>query len=179
MRMLKNIFVINSRFLSRLQVIWLFLLVAIAPVACNSKSFNSRSVPVEDTLSVSETSMSRPALANKIDFIERYLSFERGYEALEYRWFHSDNSGGLVPGPSDWNYQLLAIVPPDEIALWKIEGVVPVDTSPLGWVDDIPGDIPTDGITEWYFSGKKMVGIDRDRAIVAYWLSSEIISATE
>ena len=57
-------------------------------------------------------------LAQKVAFLESYVTFRRSYEALDFDIFYANNSGGLLPGPSDWDLRLRAVVPADEMGDW-------------------------------------------------------------
>jgi hypothetical protein len=118
--------------------------------------------------SVAETSAARPELADRVRFIENYVTFRRKYEKLEYDVTYQNNGGGMVPGPSDWDIRLIAVVPPTDVDGWIPTDVDKNDGSPLQWLRDLPGSIEKDGITEWYSKSGTEVGIDRARSIVAY-----------
>jgi hypothetical protein len=68
--------------------------------------------------SVAETSETRPRLEDRVEFIERYVTFRRTYRKLAYAVDYQNNSGGMVPGPSDWDIRLVAVVPAEEIDDW-------------------------------------------------------------
>jgi hypothetical protein len=118
--------------------------------------------------SVTETSAARTELADRIAFVENYVTFRRQYERLDYNIMYQNNSGGMVPAPSDWDIRLLAVVPAAELDAW-----IPVDGEKLDdmlpeWLKDLPGTIERDGLTEWYRKSGTMIGVNRERAIVAY-----------
>jgi hypothetical protein len=117
---------------------------------------------------VAETSAARPALADRVRFIENYVTFRRKYDKLEYGVMYQNNSGGMVAGPSDWDVRLIAVVPPKDVDGWIPAGVDKDEGAPPQWVRDLPGTIENDGITEWYGKSGTEVGIDRARSIVAY-----------
>ncbi len=118
--------------------------------------------------SVSETSRSRPELAARIAFIEQYVTFSRTYLKLEYDIQYNNHSEGMVPGPSDWDIKILAVVPPDEIEDWIPKGVSKSKGAPPAWVASMKAEISTDGVTEWYEKERIKVGIDRTDSIVVY-----------
>ena len=120
------------------------------------------------------SSESLPTLAERVEFLQRYVTFHRTYRELDFRIEYRDNSRGLVPGPSDWDIRLVAVVPPEELAAWVPPGVEPVrpTTAETSWLADVPGAERSAGITEWYGESGRMVGIDRARSVVAYRLSS-------
>src|SRR5690606_2471586 len=48
----------------------------------------------------------------------------------EFHIIYHDNSGGLVPGPSDWDIQAVMLV--EDTAPWK-EGKTAIDTADFSW----------------------------------------------
>lgn len=136
------------------------LLVALALTGCS----NTASGPA----SAAETSATRNELADRIQFLENYVTFRRQYEKLDYDIMYQNNGDGMVPGPSDWDIRLIAVVPKAEMEQWipagseKSEGLAP------DWVKDLPGTIDRAGLTEWYNEGGTKIGVDRERSIIAY-----------
>lgn len=118
--------------------------------------------------SAAETSAARSALADRIRFLESYVTFRRGYESLDYDIMYQNNGGGLIPGPSDWDIRLIAVVPRAEIDAWIPDGVERIDGLAPGWLKDLPGETDRSGIAEWYVVGGMTIGVDRDRSVVAY-----------
>lgn len=116
----------------------------------------------------SETSAERPELSDRIDFIEQYVTFDRSYERLEYDVTFHNNGGRSLPGPSDWNIKLLAIVPNNEVADWIPENATRSEEEPPEWVSAMANDISVVGITEWHRVWGVEVGIDRATSTIAY-----------
>lgn len=126
------------------------------------------SKPPSGPPSVHETSVERSALADRVAFVEQYVTFRRSYEQLDYDIMYQNNGGGMVPGPSDWEIRLIAVVPADEIDDWVPDGSMKkVDTS-SEWLSDLPGMIERGAISEWYHHGGTVVGIDRENSVVAF-----------
>lgn len=143
------------------------LLVALAAITLSSCS-SAPSGPA----SIQETSEARSELKDRVAVLEKYVTFRRTYETLDYDIMYQNNSSGMVPGPSDWDVRLVAQVPRSELEQWVPEGATKFDGSAQDWVTQVPGSIRRDGITEWHRSGGTIVGIDRDGSIVAYRNSS-------
>lgn len=118
--------------------------------------------------SVRETSTARRGLPVRIEFVEKYVTFRRQYEKLDYDIFYQNNGGGLFPAPSDWDIRLLAVVPRIEIDAWIPENAEQKERPSQDWLKDLPGSIERDGISEWYRVGGIEVGIDRERSVIAY-----------
>lgn len=107
-------------------------------------------------------------VAEKQEFLERYVKFRRSYEDLHFRLSFIDGDSGMGPGPTEWNIRLLATVPADEIDQW-IDGLGAVKLPDLDWVSDIPR-APTDlSQFVWYQDDKRTVGVNRVNRIVLYW----------
>ncbi|MCY2992852.1 MAG: hypothetical protein NTY19_33970 [Planctomycetota bacterium] len=118
--------------------------------------------------SVAETSAAHAVLADRVRFIEHYVTFRRKYEKLDYDVTYQNNDGGMVPGPSDWDIRLIAAVPPTDVDGWIPTDAEKKDGSPPQWLRDLPDSIEREGLTEWYRKSGAELGIDRARSIVAY-----------
>jgi hypothetical protein len=118
--------------------------------------------------SVTETSARRSELAGRVRFIENYVTFRRKYEKLEYDVMYQNNGGGMVPGPSEWDVRLIAVVPPADVDGWIPKDVQKDDGLAPQWLRDMPGSIKKDEVTQWYRKAGIEVGIDRAHSIVAY-----------
>jgi hypothetical protein len=114
------------------------------------------------------SSDSLPSLERRVEFLERYVTFRRGYRDLGFHITYKNNNGGLVPGPSDWDIRLVATVPPDELAAWVPVGVAKTERADVSWIVGVPNAERAAGITEWYVVGRKVFGVDRERSVVAY-----------
>ncbi len=112
-------------------------------------------------------SSSIPTLDARVEFLQRYVAFRRGYEELEFHIEYHNNSGGL-PGPSDWDVRVVARVPAGELNSWVPTGIAPANTADTTWLERVPGAINSTEITEWYVEPNRVTGIDRKRAIVAH-----------
>jgi hypothetical protein len=55
---------------------------------------------------------------DKIQFLKRYLTFPTAVEAAEFHVVYHDNSGGGIPGPSDWDMQVVLKVAPQNLSAW-------------------------------------------------------------
>ena len=118
--------------------------------------------------SIKETSEARPLLVDRIKLLEQYVIFRREYEQLEYDIFYQNNGGGRVAGPSEWDVRLIAVVPENEIDLWR-QGVKTqsLDAIP-DWVLQTATSIDVSSIKEWYVEDGTTVGIDNEQRLVAY-----------
>jgi len=56
--------------------------------------------------------------AEKIAFLNRYLVTKSAIEAAEFDIDYEDNSGGWVPGPSDWDIKAALKIQPRDTILW-------------------------------------------------------------
>lgn len=118
--------------------------------------------------SIKADSRSLPKLADRVQTLEKYVTFRRQYRKLEFDLFYQNNSGGFVPGPSEWDIRLIAEVAVPDLAQWHPAQVSPKTQAPPQWVGEIAGSIPKSGITEWYMQSGVEIGIDAKAGIVAY-----------
>jgi hypothetical protein len=56
--------------------------------------------------------------AEKIAFLRRYVRLYSPVEATEFHIVYHDNSGGRVPGPSDWDMRVALKVAPADVPAW-------------------------------------------------------------
>jgi hypothetical protein len=107
-------------------------------------------------------------LAEKQEFLERYMKFRRSYDDLHFHLSYIDGGSGMVPGPTEWNVRIFAVVPAGEIDQW-IAGLSAASDPELDWISDIP-KAPTDlSRYKWYEGDCVIVGIDRESRFVLYW----------
>src|ERR1043166_651586 len=57
--------------------------------------------------------------AEKIAFLRRYLTMKSEIEAAEFTVDYEDNSGGWVPGRSDWDIMAVMKMRPRDTGLWS------------------------------------------------------------
>jgi hypothetical protein len=103
-------------------------------------------------------------LAEKIAFLERYATFRRTYEALDYRVDYR-NGGGM--GPTEWDIRLVAKVPASQLSAWIPSGAKPSHPD-QDWLKSVPNSGDLTGFTEWYTEAGRTIGIDRKQNLVAY-----------
>lgn len=104
-------------------------------------------------------------LATKQDVLEEYVTFRRSYIALDFRLFAAVNTG-LSPGPSDYDYLIVAVVPTAEIERWTV-GMKSM-TSPPAPLPELRTNIDYSGVDEWFSELNKVVGVDRASGTVVY-----------
>jgi len=107
-------------------------------------------------------------LADRIQFLEKYVTFRRTYEKLDYEIMYQNNGGGMVSAPADWDIRLIAVVPETEIDDWVPAEKEKSDPSAPAWLEGLPGGIERQGITEWYRKSGTTVGVDRERSTIVY-----------
>ena len=74
----------------------------------------------------------------------------------------------MVPGPTESDLRVFAVVPTEEIDQW-IDGLSVVSDPELDWISDIP-NAPTDlSRHKWHEGDRVIVGIDRESQTVLYW----------
>ena len=118
------------------------------------------------------TSAAYATVAERIRFLNEYVSFRRTYETLDFNIVYQNNSGGMVPGPNDWDVRLIATIPASELQAWVPKGVTASTTSDIAWLKSVPTTLDLSGVNEWYIEAGRILGIDRARRIVVYRLCS-------
>ena len=116
-----------------LAILLLFLAgcsIRALPSPNTSPSSNPRG---EDDRTTDTWSSSFDNKDDKLDFLVKYLNLYSDVEDAEYHIVYHDNSGGLIPGPSDWDIRVALKVAAEDIPLWT-EGMKKL----------IPGQISTD-----------------------------------
>lgn len=105
--------------------------------------------------------------AEKVAFLEKYETSGRTYVNLDYQISYYNNSGGGVPGPSDWDIRIVAQVPAAELKLWT-SGLKPAAAVSTNWLADVSTEIDHSGVSKWFQAGSVAVGVDEEKAIVVY-----------
>ena len=108
-----------------------------------------------------------PTLKERIAFLERYVTFRRDYSDVGFHVVYR-NGGWFPPSPSEWDVRVVATVPPKKLTDWIPSGVKKTPTVDKDWLDGVPGAEKASGIHEWYAEPGRLVGIDREKSIVAY-----------
>ncbi len=106
-------------------------------------------------------------LADKVAFLQKFVRFKRNYRQLDFAIQYSNNSGGLVPGPSEWDVRIVAVVPPGELTAWT-SGLTPATSPATGWLADVPTPIDHSAVTQWFQKGGVVVGVDKRNSVVVY-----------
>jgi hypothetical protein len=116
----------------------ILLLVALA--ACGAPGARSE-------MSASLTTDTRSAQfatdAEKIAFLRRYVTLYSEVEATEFHIVYHDNSGGRVPGPSDWDMRVALKIAPTDTPAWT-SGLQEIDGADLdlSWGTDLLPNTP-------------------------------------
>ena len=121
----------------------------------------------EKSKTISKASSEFITLAEKQEFLEQYIMFRRRYDELHYNLSYIDGASGMVPGPTEWNIRIFAVVPAGELDQW-VDRLSVIADPELDWVSDIP-NAPADlGGYKWYRGRSVIVGIDRESRTVLY-----------
>ena len=146
----------KERVQMRMALLWLAVL---SLVGCGEPS---------GPASTDTSSAALPSLAQRVEFLERYVTFRRGYTDLGFHIVYHNNGGGMMPGPSDWDVRLVAAVPPAELNAWVPPDRTATPVADTQWLAGIPGAGRAAGIREWYEAPGVAVGIDREHSVVVY-----------
>ena len=106
----------------------------------------------------------------KLAFLQRYLKLATPVQAAEFHIIYHDNSGGFVPGPSDWDIRVLLKVAPADIVQWTT-GMqpTPTDQIDLAWAKAFAAQHPTWTMTsepEIYQKAGMMLALFRSEKII-------------
>ena len=141
------------------MIAW-FARLALASFALTALSCDESGPPSTRT-----SSTQLGSLAERVAFLERYVSFRRAYRDLYFHVVFRNNGGGLLAGPSDWDITVAAQVPPAQLDEWT-RGLTPRAAAPGPSAPR--SSIDLSGLQEWYGEPSRYVGIDRARSIVLY-----------
>lgn len=100
--------------------------------ACSSSSPPAAS----RSLTTDTDSRALPDVAQRLAFLARYLRFKSPVSDAEYIIHYHDNSGGSIPGPSDWDIRAVLQVA-DDGAAWH-----------AGW-EPCPASAAPDAVPDW------------------------------
>lgn len=110
---------------------WLALSVALV-TACSPSSPSATS----SGLTTETDSRALPDVQQRLAFLARYLRSKSPISDAEYIIHYRDNSGGSVPGPSDWDIRAVLQVA-DDGAAWHA-GWEPCPAAGNAKADDVP-----------------------------------------
>ena len=106
--------------------------------------------------------------AAKVAFLGRYLKLASPVEAAEFHVIYHDNSGGMVPGPSEWDIQAVMKVAPADLPAWT-SGMTPTEAADLSWGRSLLGPEPRWAVhsaLRVYQRGRTIVAVFEPEGIV-------------
>jgi hypothetical protein len=83
------------------------------------------------------------SLPEQIEALAPYYQVPTEVKTLDYEVRVQDNSGGLVPGPSDWSVMLFAKVQSDDLQKWTQGATKQEETGDISWARLPQGFEPT------------------------------------
>ena len=104
-----------------MRFISILLFICFSLIACDSR--------VDQGKSTHTLSSTFSSLEGKQDFLKRYIKPKSSFKQLDFLITYRDNSQGFVPGPSDWDIRLVAIVALTDIEQW-ISGLKKMSQTP-------------------------------------------------
>jgi hypothetical protein len=127
------------------------------------------------TMTTDTHSSNLPNDQAKIEFLKKYLEMYSEIEATEFHIRYDDNSTGLVPGPSDWDMQVVMKVAQNRLASWTA-GLQKTEETDLSWAYDL---LPKN--KQWaihstaviYTRGKTVVAVFEPEGIVFKRVTTE------
>jgi hypothetical protein len=145
----------------------LYVLQEMKPFALLALMFMLNLISCGKGKSTDTASTAFTTVAERQEFLERYVKFRRSYEDVHFRISFTDGDSGLVAGPTEWNIRLTATVPADEIDQW-IDGLGEVKLPDLEWIPDVPNAPTNLSDFKWYQDDKRTVGVNRVSRTVLY-----------
>ena len=108
----------------------------------------------------------------KIDYLSRYLKLQTAIEATEFHIQYQDNSGGLVPGPSEWDVQVVMKMKPEDTPVWS-KGMKPADNGDVKLLEWGYSLLPRD--SRWSIKSKPDVFVGEGGVLVAVFAPEGIV----
>ena len=136
------------------MVRYLLIVTILLVIGCSSSSNST------DT-----HSRTLPDLKSRKEFAARYFKFPTEVEELSFHIVYHDNSGGLAPGPSDWDIQILAKVKNENLAQWHSKMPPASDNLDLEWLKDL-GETPAES-PKLYGTEHNLTAVFQDSGVVA------------
>jgi len=92
---------------------------------------------VEHDRSTDTWSASLEDKTEKLAFLREYLAILSEVIDAEYHIVYHDNSGGMIPGPSDWDIRAVLKVAPEDVPLWTdgVNMLISYQLDPSMWDD--------------------------------------------
>jgi hypothetical protein len=116
------------------MTLWAIRLLAIAAVMLSLTSCG-RGAAADLTTDTKSADLATEA--EQIEFLARYVTLKSAVSQTEFHIIYHDNSGGLVPGPSDWDIRTVMLV--EDTAPW-IDGKTQIDSADFTWADSLLTD---------------------------------------
>lgn len=153
----------KTRWTGRLMILVLILLLSagcIAPIAQSPAGNRSTDTSSSDFSTDTE----------KVAFLEQYVRFHSTVDKAEFRVIYHDNSGGRLPGPSDWDIQ--AVMHVADTALW-IKDKTKVEPFDLAWAEPFyRDDLRPSGEPQFYKSAESRLAIFETEQIVLFYATT-------
>ena len=94
------------------------ILLILLLTGCSSNATPSFTTRGEPDLTTDTWSSTFDNKEDKLDFLEKYITLFSEVQDTEYHIIYHDNSGGMIPGPSDWDIRVALKIAPEDIMLW-------------------------------------------------------------
>lgn len=146
-----------------LQIVIALLCVFWLTAGCISTD-TDRTAPPRTTNTASSSFTTE---AEKIDFLAKYIHFHSAVDKAEFRVIFQDNSGGLVPGPSDWDIR--AVLHVADTDAW-IKDKVEREPFDLSWAESLYSETmkPTSEPHFYESTASQLAVFEQERIILFY-----------
>lgn len=118
------------------------------------------------------TSDALPTLRERQEFLERYVTFRRHYDALTFDLSFQEDRGCLGPSTTACDLRVHATVPAAELASWTDGLRSWAGPANPTWLQTIPGATPNPDDFEWWQGDSRdlrQVGVSKKTSEVVYW----------
>lgn len=87
-------------------------------------------------------SNSLPDLYAREKFLKQYFHLPGEVEDLVFHVVYQDNSGGMIPGPSDWDIKILARITTKDLSNWQgaLQPWSPGEKPDISWIEELSSD---------------------------------------
>ncbi|MCM8528651.1 MAG: hypothetical protein NE327_19155 [Lentisphaeraceae bacterium] len=122
----------------------------------------------QESKTINTTSESFSSKDEKVQFLKSYLTLnEDNFIELDFYINYQDNSGGMVPGPNDWDICFIAKV--KDVSPW-IEDKKKLETKPADLrLDKIKTNINYSSVNQWFNIGSNdYLGVDNENKVIIY-----------
>ena len=115
-------------------------------------------------------SRSLPDLKARQQFLARYAKLPTAVQDLVFHVVYHDNSGGGLPGPSDWDIRVLAKVSEADLGAWTAGLAAASEKIDMAWVGDL-ADWELGQAEQYSGEGFVLLVFPQERVVAKRWFT--------